>query len=306
MLPGIIHREFEVVSADALQVYRQLDIGTAKPPQEMLSRIPHHLINIINYTESFSVGDFCSRADEAVRSILIRNRLPVISGGTAFYLKAWLLGLPGTPESDPLLRSSLEAEWKGKGNAELRNELIRIDPVSAERIGLGDRYRMLRALEVWHQTGRPLSSYKVPDTPRDDFNILSLGLRRDRGELYRRINQRVEEMFEDGLPEEIAALRKDGAEADHPGMKAIGYREWFGQQGEPEPDISEVKRLIARNTRRYAKRQITFFASLPSVHWFEVNESNDIPEGMIPLIEDFLNDNAGESLDQDAPGGDNP
>jgi len=281
----------EVVSADALQVYRQLDIGTAKPGAETLSRIPHHLINIIDFSEPFSVGDFCTGADDAVRSIVHRDNLPVISGGTAFYLKSWLMGLPETPVSDPQIRSALETEWNGRENAELREELKKYDPVSAGRIGRGDRYRMLRALEVWQQTGRALSSYHVPDTPRDDYDVLSLGLRRERPELYRRINRRVDEMFEDGLPEELASLRKAGATAGHPGMKAIGYREWFAKPGEPEPDIAEVKELIARNTRRYAKRQITFFASLPDVFWFDVGESTDIPEGLISIIDDFLNDN---------------
>jgi len=292
LLSRIFPDGVEIVSADALQVYRQLDIGTAKPEEKTLSRIPHHLINIIDFTESFSVGDFCAGADEAVRSIILRGSIPVISGGTAFYLKSWLLGLPETPASDPQLRSALEAEWNDKGNDELREELRRFDPVSADRIGRGDRYRMLRALEVRQQTGRSLSSYTVPDTPRDDYDVLSLGLRRERSELYRRINKRVDEMFQDGLPEELASLRRAGAEAGHPGMKAIGYREWFGEPGEPEPDKAEVKELIARNTRRYAKRQITFFASLPDVHWFDVEDGDDIPEGLIPLINDFLNDNS--------------
>jgi len=291
LLSRIFPDGVEVVSADALQVYRQLDIGTAKPGKETLSRIPHHLINTIDYTEHFSVGDFCAGADEAVRSIILRDNLPVISGGTAFYLKSWLLGLPETPVSDPQIRTALEAEWNGRGNAELREELMKYDPVSADRIGRGDRYRMLRALEVWRQTGRALSSYNVPDTPRDDYDVLSLGLRRERSELYRRINQRVDEMFEDGLPEELASLRKAGATAEDPGMKAIGYREWFGKPGEPVPDTAEIKELIARNTRRYAKRQITFFASLPDVHWFDVGENPDIPEGLISIIDDFLNDN---------------
>jgi len=296
----------EVVNADALQVYRQLDIGTAKPDSEILSRIPHHLINIIHYSESFSVGDFCTRADIAISGIIERGNNPVLSGGTAYYLKSWLLGMPETPVSDPEIRSALESRWAGKMDGEIRAELQLIDPVSAGRIGKGDRYRMLRALEVYQQSGRPLSSFSIPDIPRNDFQVLSIGLRRKRKDLYNRINHRVDQMFEEGLEEEFGFLRREGAAPEDPGMKAIGYREWFGVPGEPNPDISRIKELIARNTRRYAKRQITFFAALPDVHWFDISEDSDIPEGLLSLISNFLNDKYPGSLDQEALGGDNP
>jgi tRNA dimethylallyltransferase len=303
----------EVVSADALQVYRHLDIGTAKPGADLLSRIPHHLIDIIDYPESFSVGDFCKRTDEALAGILRREHLPVISGGTAYYLKSWLLGMPETPLSDPRIRSELETHWAGKTSEALKEEILRIDPVSARRIGRGDRYRMLRVLEVYLQTGRPLSSFSVPDSPREDYNVLSIGLTRERQELYSRINQRVEEMFSDGLAAEVAALRRRGASASDPGMKGIGYREWFGEPGdsrepgEPDPDENRVKELIARNSRRYAKRQITFFSSLPDVHWFDAGEDPDGPGGILMLINAFLHENPSlYSIDQEASHGDNP
>ncbi len=265
-----------------------MNIGTAKPDAEILSRIPHHLINIIDYSESFSVGDFCSRADEAVKEIIQRGNLPVLSGGTAYYLKSWLLGMPATPVSNPQIRAALANHWADKSDEELKRELELIDPESAARIGRGDRYRMLRAIEVHKQSGRPLSSYNIPDTPREDYQVLSIGLKRERSDLYRRINQRVEQMFEEGLPEEVAALINRGAAREHPGMKAIGYREWFGEPGEPLPAAAEVKELIARNTRRYAKRQITFFASLPDVHWFNASQDSDIPGIINSLIDEFL------------------
>ncbi|RKX98465.1 MAG: tRNA (adenosine(37)-N6)-dimethylallyltransferase MiaA [Spirochaetes bacterium] len=291
LLGRMFSQGVELVSADALQIYRQLDIGTAKPDTEILSRIPHHLINILDYSESFSVGDFCTRADEAVQEILQRGNIPILSGGTAYYLKSWLLGMPATPVSNPQLRGALELKWADKSDDELKKELELIDPVSADRISRGDRYRMLRALEVHLQSGRSLSSYKVPDTPREDYQVLSIGLKRERSELYHRINQRVEKMFEEGLAEEVAALRNQGAIREHPGMKAIGYREWFGEPGEPVPDAAAVKELIARNTRRYAKRQITFFSSLPEVHWFDASEDSGVPGGIISLIDDYLKNN---------------
>ncbi|MCK5736395.1 MAG: tRNA (adenosine(37)-N6)-dimethylallyltransferase MiaA [Spirochaetaceae bacterium] len=307
LLNRIFSHGAELVNADALQVYRHLDIGTAKPGPEILSRIPHHLIDIINYSENFNVGDFCLRADEAVAGIIRRDKLPVISGGTAYYFKSWLLGMPDTPCSDPLIRSRLEKQWNEKSDDELRDGLRQVDPVSSERIGKGDRYRMLRAMEVYNQTGRPLSSFRIPKTPRDDYMVLSIGLMRERKELYQRINQRVDQMFLAGLPAEVASLRDNGAVMDDPGMKAIGYREWFPKVGDPPLDENRVKELIARNTRRYAKRQITFFSSLPDVHWFDAGDDPEGTHGIIPLIKNFLNNNvSSNSIDQDAPVGDNP
>lgn len=306
LLERIFSRGAEVVSADALQVYKHLDIGTAKPDPETLKRIPHHLIDIIEYTENFSVGEFCRSADACVRDILARGRLPVISGGTAYYLKAWLMGLPGTPLADAEQRADLEKIWTGRNDDELKAEVARVDPVSAARIGRHDRYRMLRVLEVFAQTGRALSEFAVPTEPRDDFQVLSIGLRRERGELYERINQRVDQMMSDGLADEVAFLRKNGAVKEDPGMKAIGYREWFGTDDEKDPDRERVRELIARNSRRYAKRQITFFSSLPGVHWFDADIDPETPGGLLDTIKSFLgNTEFVQSLDQDSPVGDN-
>ena len=281
----------EVVSADALQVYKSLDIGTAKPDAGLLSRIPHHLINLLHYSQPFNVADFVRLADQAVTDIHRRNRLPVLSGGTAYYFRGWLCGLPETPKADQRIRTEVEDRWASSGNNELMEAVRAVDPVSAERLGAGDRYRMLRVLEVYRQTGRPLSEFPVPDTPREDYRILVLGLRRDRQELYERIDRRVDEMFRQGLAEEVAGLRKRGARPDHPGMKAIGYREWFSPEGEDEPDPEEVRKQIAANSRRYAKRQMTFFSSLPGVEWFDAAVDPDIPGGISDRINSFLTGN---------------
>lgn len=274
----------EVISADALQVYKGLDIGTAKPGAELLSKIPHHLISILDYTENFSAGEFRERADILIPMIIGNGRLPVISGGTAFYIRAWLMGLPETPPVDPVIRVRIEELWKHKSDDEIRGALDIVDPVSARRIGQRDRYRMLRALEVHEQTGGRLSDIAVPETVRTDYQVLLLGLRRDRKELYERINLRVKKMMEDGLEGEVAALRAGGAEPYHPGMKAIGYREWFSGS-----DLQTVEALIARNTRRYAKRQITFFNSLPDVRWYDAAEDPE-SSGLCRTVDDFLAD----------------
>lgn len=278
----------EVVSADALQVYRGLDIGTAKPDADVLSRIPHHLIDILEYTEPFNVGEFRRMADLCVSDILSRGKIPIVSGGTAYYLRGWLMGVPNTPQSDPTVREALERKWCDAGNDALREALKQVDPISAERIGIRDRYRMLRAMEVFEQTGRPLSDFPVPDVPRDDYEVLLLGLKRDRADLNRRIEERVDEMFRKGLAQEVAALRADGARLEHPGMKAIGYREWFPTDGVSNPSEEDVRELIVRNTRRYAKRQMTFFASLPDVRWFDVDADIIDAKGIAELISKFL------------------
>lgn len=264
----------EVVSADALQVYRGMDIGTAKPPAETLARIPHHLIDILDVDEAFNVGDFCHRAELCVRDILSRGLTPVISGGTAYYMKTWLMGLPKTPPVDLMVRRKVQNRWKNRNNADIHRELQRIDPQSAGRIAQGDRYRMLRALEVFEQCSKPLSDYQIPEKPRDDVEVLSIGLRRSREDLVRRIEERVDSMLIGGLQGEVDRLRRCGAAASDPGMKGIGYREWFGTPDKPDPSPGEVRELIIRNTRRFAKRQMTFFASLPNAYWVDVHDDD--------------------------------
>lgn len=288
-----ILREFfaggaEVVSADSLQVYRGLNIGTAKPDSDTLGRIPHHLIDIRDFRDPFNAGEFLRLADDAVRDIRSRGLIPVISGGTAYYMRSWLMGLPETPPSDPDLRLALERRWEKAGQDELRLELRRVDPISAERIGRRDRLRMLRALEVHEQTGRPLSAFPPPSEKRCGYDVLALGLRRNRGDLHRRIERRIEGMFRAGLAREVSELRASGARRHHPGMKGIGYREWFAAPGEPDPSPRELLPLIARNTRRYAKRQITFFSSLPDVHWLDFGSRGEAPGELGKLLDDFL------------------
>lgn len=278
----------EVVSADSLQVYRGLNIGTAKPDADTLRRIPHHLIDIRDFRDPFNAGEFLRLADKAVRDIHARGLLPVISGGTAYYMRIWLMGLPLTPASDPALRLDLGRRLEGADCDELRVRLERVDPISAGRIGRRDRMRMLRALEVYEQSGRPLSAFPPPAEKRGGYDVLALGLCRERGDLYRRIEERTETMFRAGLAREVGELRAAGARAHHPGMKGIGYREWFGRPDRSDPSPEELRALISRNTRRYAKRQITFFSSLPDVHWLNLGGCGNAASELGRLLEDFL------------------
>lgn len=275
----------EVVSADALQVYRGMDIGTAKPSAETLWRIPHHLIDILDVEEEFNIGEFCRRADTCIRNIYTRGLLPVISGGTAYYMKGWLMGLPQAPPADKAVRAELAEHWKNFDNADLRREAARVDPKSVRKISVSDRYRLLRVLEVYRQSGKPLSSFPVSNKPREDYQVLSIGLKRPAEELKRRITERIDAMLRSGLQEEVSQLRRRGATYSTPGMKGIGYREWFGTEDNPLPSTAEVREQIIRSTRRYARRQMTFFSSLPDTHWLEVNEKT--PSAIRELLTSF-------------------
>jgi tRNA dimethylallyltransferase len=272
-------RGAEVVSADSMQVYRGMDIGTAKPSAQERERLPHHLIDIRSPNEQFNAGDFVRLALEAIGDIARRGAFPVVCGGTGFYLKNLILGLPESPPADAEIRAALKGELREKGPAALMQELAAGDPVSAERIHLNDTYRLLRALEVLRLTGRPLSSFGVSGAgTEEDIEWVCVGISRGREELYRRIDARCAAMFEQGLPDEVRRLYEMGYTPRDPGMRAIGYREFFVQDEDGtyrlSRDIAGVQALVAQNSRRYAKRQITFFASLPGVQWIEAGDDD--------------------------------
>lgn len=274
----------EVINADSMQVYRGLDIGTAKPPQEVLSRIPHHLVDICDPEEQFHVGRFVEEANRLIPEIEERGALPIVSGGTAFYFRNLIYGLPGTPESTPETREFLQRRLEAEGLEALYAELREVDPESAERIEANDRYRILRALEVYLESGYPLSAFAPQWVPREDLEVVALGLYREREHLYRRINERVEGMFDAGLPGEVARLVRAGHGPETPAMRAIGYREFFRyataaelESGRLSDESRErIVREIQKNSRRYAKRQITFFSRLPAVRWLEPGEEREL------------------------------
>ncbi len=263
----------EIISADSMQVYRGMDIGTAKPDQQLLESLPHHLIDICNPSEQFSAADFVRLADAAALDIHQRGKLPVIMGGTAFYIKNFMFGLPETPVSDAAVRDLLQVRLRSEGAAVLHQELSVVDPVSAARIHIHDGYRITRALEVYACAGRPLSSFALCGQLRDQYRFLVIGLERPREELNRRITLRVDQMFDSGLEKEARALIEAGFGPEAPGMQAIGYREFFDASCD-----GNRREMIDRHTRLYAKRQLTFFRSLPGVQWFGAQEIERISE----------------------------
>lgn len=271
-----------VVSADSVQVYRGLDVGSAKPSPELLAGLPHELLDLREPDETFSVGDFVRLADEACDRAVARGALPVISGGTAFYVKAFITGLPSAPEAEPGLRAAVQAELAERGAAAMHAELAQVDPVSASRIAPADAYRISRALEVYRGSGRPLSSYAPPNAPRGRWEVLAYAIDRPRAELYARIEARVDAMMAGGLPEEFRALVGRGYGPDAPALRAIGYAEFF-EAGEGDPyrglsRLDEAGRLIKLHTRRYAKRQLTFMRALPGVRWIRPDEAEALPD----------------------------
>ena len=275
-----------------MQVYRGMDIGTAKPSIHEQSLLPHHLIDIRDPSEQFNAGDFVHLADEACLDIFSRGKIPVISGGTGFYLKNFILGLPEAPPADAGIRLSLKNDLQEKGATELMKELAAGDPVSAERIHINDVYRLLRALEVLRLCGRPLSSFQTFSAEnRPDYSFTIIGISRPREELYSRINQRCKKMFTDNLPAEVAKLYENGYTPDDPGLRAIGYKEFFVKDISTESapwqlstDMAGVEALIAQNSRRYAKRQITYFSSIPDVKWVVANSEKETIETITDII----------------------
>lgn len=278
----------EIISADSRQVYRDMDIGTAKPDSEEQRRTRYHLIDVVSPRESWDVGQFVEAADELIPEIRRRSALPVICGGTAFYHQGYLLGLPGTPRASRETRLQLEERLYREGLEELRRELRSVDPESDRRIAANDRYRVLRALEVYHTSGYPLSSYVPPTTPRPGVAPQVVGLYRPRQELYRRISARVDQMFTAGLSEEVGWLLEKGYKPTDPGLQTIGYREFFQVGGTPpwsDTILGKVRDAVDRNTRRYAKRQETFFKRIPGVQWIHADDVHALLQTFEPLLD---------------------
>ncbi|MCU0291457.1 MAG: tRNA (adenosine(37)-N6)-dimethylallyltransferase MiaA [Thermoanaerobaculaceae bacterium] len=256
----------EVISADAFAVYRGMDIGTAKPPVELRQRIPHHLIDIADPRETYSAGAFVRDARLAIASIQARGRVPVVVGGTHFYVRALLHGLFAEPPKDPGLRERLEAEWEADP-ASVRARLQGLDPEAAARIPPRDRQRTLRALEVGLVAGRPMSElWRAQQASLPAFEHVMLGIVPPRGELHARIETRVGSMLLAGLLGEVRSLLLQGVPRGAQALKAIGYRECARVlDGEWSVDRARDEMIVA--TRRLAKRQQTWLRSEPAVEW---------------------------------------
>ncbi len=276
----------EIVNADSMQVYQGMDIGTAKPSPEMRGRIPHHLLDIVPPSVNFTAADFLALARKVVADIHRRGKRAIVVGGTGLYIRALLFGLATSPAGSETIRLELATFADQHGAEELLHRLAAVDPETAARLHPNDRVRIIRALEVYHQTGIPLSRYHEHhgfSSPAYDY--LKIGIALERDELYRRINERVERMFDDGLVAEVERLQAQGYGPELKSMGSIGYREVCDLLA-GTVDLTEAKRLVARNTRWYAKRQLTWFRREEEINWVEYPESfASISETVIAFLE---------------------
>ncbi len=247
----------EIVSADSRQIYRELTIGTDKPEPHELARVPHHFIDELDLGEPFSAGAFARQAWARIAEILGRGRLPLVVGGSTLYLHALQFGLADVPEVAPEVRQGLEARLRDEGAPALYAELERVDPASAARLDATKTQRLVRALEVYHATGRPLSAYHAQQQP-PPYRFQVSVLRLDRQVLYARIERRIDQMLERGLLEEVRGLLARGVDPSVNPLRTIGYQEPIAYL-RGEIDYDEMVRLFKRNSRRYAKRQMTWF-----------------------------------------------
>jgi tRNA dimethylallyltransferase len=250
----------EIVSVDSMQVYRGLDIGTAKPTLQERARVRHHLIDILEPEEPFDAAQFIRRAADAVRDIHSRNRLPILCGGTGLYFKAWLEGIGQSPPAEPALRAQLEQ----LPLAALLEELRESDPETFERIDRKNPRRVIRAIEVIRLTGKPFSQQRARQPARPAAFFV---LQRDQAELHRRINARVDEMFAGGLVEETKRAISSPA-----ARQALGYRQVI-EHLEGQRSLEETIALVKLRTRQYAKRQLTWFRNQAQAEWIEAEET---------------------------------
>jgi tRNA dimethylallyltransferase len=259
----------QIVSADAMQVYRYMDIGTAKPTQQEQARVRHYLIDVVDPDEPFSAARFKTAAEAVIAELHEKGHPVFVVGGTGLYIKALTRGLFRVQEGNGALRERLRAEAKDLGSRVLHQRLQDVDPEGAARIHPHDAYRIVRALEVLELTGKPLSEHHIAHGFSDDpYHVLKIGLFLDREVLYQRINQRVDRMLEAGFLKEVKRLLHRGYSPKLKSLKSIGYRHMTEYlQGNAPWD--ETVRRFKRDTRRYAKRQMAWFKADPEIHWLQ-------------------------------------
>ncbi len=281
----------EVVCADSMQLYRGMDIGTAKPSKVEQDGIVHHLMDIIDPIQTFSVADYKNVATKAIRDILSREKVPVLCGGTGQYLSAMIEGMEYTPiKTDDHIRNQLENEMQSRGMDSLYEELRMIDPDSASALHRNDVKRILRAIEVFRLTGMTKTQLnKKSKVKGPDFTFTSFCITQDREVLYERINQRVDKMLETGLIEEIKKLLLDFPTLSNTAYQAIGYKE-FVPYLQNKTSLKEAADSVKKATRNYAKRQLTWFRKMESLVWINNQETTQVVEAIIQHINKLAED----------------
>lgn len=278
----------EIINADSMQIYKNLDVGTAKPSAEERQEIPHYLLDFLSPETPYSVADFTAAADPLIRDITARGRLPLVVGGTGLYITSLLSGMAFAPEkTDPAIRARLQARADTEGGAALYAELQRIDPDYAAQVHPNNLPRVIRALELFEATGRRMSDQRREARPAEaPYHALCLCLTcRDRAVLYSRIDRRVDEMVENGVLDEARQVY-DHRDAYRTAAQAIGYKEFF-PYFEGTASLTECTERLKQATRNYAKRQLTWFRHMDGVVWLDASTS-DAAVRAVRLTREFL------------------
>lgn len=278
----------QIISADSMQVYRGMDIGTAKPSKAERHKVVHHLLDVVDPDQTFNVADYVRLAEEVLNRLKTQKILPILSGGTGLYVDALLDGFlfPDT-SADPKIREELQTQAEEDPQS-LFQELENVDPLSAQRLHPNDLRRIIRALEVYRRTGEPISVLqRKKESGERPYQPLYIGLTRRRPELYARIDRRVDQMIEQGLVEEVTNLLETYPEQPT-ALQALGYKE-IGHYLRGEMTLVEATELLKRDTRRYAKRQLSWFQRNQRIHWFNRSDVSDheIKQAVCALWEAF-------------------
>ncbi|MCH4888876.1 tRNA (adenosine(37)-N6)-dimethylallyltransferase MiaA [Acidaminobacter sp. JC074] len=274
----------EIISSDSMQIYKHFDIGSAKPTKEEMQGVPHYLIDEIDPFVNFSVSDYQEKAKAYIKDISSRGKTPIVTGGTGLYVNALMYDMDfSNSASDPDYRKELEAIAEAHGNQHVHEMLKDIDPKSYQKIHFNNLRKVIRALEVYHVTGQTIDDFSTDLKKTSDYDYVLIGLTRNRKRLYVRINKRVDIMIDQGLIDEVKNLREMGLNASNTSMQGIGYKEvvpYLDGMYDKETMIS----LIKQNSRRYAKRQMTWFRRYDDIHWFDYDQYDTYEEMKAAII----------------------
>ena len=281
----------EIISADSMQVYKYIDIGSAKITKEEMDGVPHHLVDVLDPMEDFNVVCFQQMAKAAMEGIYERGHIPIVVGGTGFYIQALLYDIDFTEnENDDSYRKELEEMAKEKGEEFLHSQLALVDPESAEQIHFHNVKRVIRALEFYHQTGKKISEHNAEEREKESaYHSAYFVLTDDRARLYDRIDRRVDLMMEQGLLQEVEHLRDRGLKREDVSMQGLGYKELFGYF-DGEYSLEEAVRIIKRDTRHFAKRQLTWFRRERDVIWIDKSQIGRDDEKAVEFMMNYLLD----------------
>ena len=276
----------EIISADSRQIYKYLNIGTAKPSDEILARIQHHFIDMLEPDENYSAGQFGLQAREVIEQIFQREKIPLIVGGSGLYLKALLDGFFEGDVRDERIRNSLERRLEEEGSEPLYNDLVKLDKTAAAKIHPNNGQRIIRALEVCLTADAKFSDLQKKKLPDPDFTVLKFGINKPRSQLYADIDHRVDQMFENGLLAEVVGILERGFEKNLNSLNSVGYKEVIDYL-EENLDFETCVKLIKQNSRRYAKRQLTWFRADDEIRWFMLDDKMGFREISRQIIKTY-------------------